>query len=96
MAEFSKKIQQLDAVAANISKAERLLDSIDEFYPDEPAYIDESEFDNLVSDFFEICGSLPSIDGWRPQFEFVRPNEFMQAHFDARDIMEHQILVNIY
>lgn len=92
--ELIDAIRKLDAVAANIAKAEEVWRQIEALWPDEVAFIVEDEYENLASDFLELIGSLPNIDGWKPESVLVSPNEIAQARLDSSDIMEWKILFN--
>ena len=87
-------VRKLDAVAANITKAERVWADIEALWPDGVAFISEDAFENLASDYLEIIESLPKIDGWKPQPKIVSPNEIARARLEAGEVMEIDILLN--
>jgi hypothetical protein len=79
-------LQQFEATEANLVKAERLWDQLQALIPSGIVFGDNPSYEERTRAFEDLVGSLPRIDGWKPDVVVMDLNEIAQNRLDALDV----------
>ncbi|NCC40997.1 MAG: hypothetical protein EOM21_16440, partial [Gammaproteobacteria bacterium] len=77
-------------------KAEKVLAEIEAAIPNRISFVSENhEYEDNCRSFDEISASLPSIDGWKPEFALFELDEIAQMRLDAQEVGEIECQVSV-
>ncbi len=95
MSSFQSKLNQFDAVEANLKKCENLLQKIMKLIPEGIDYSENDRYDDICKDFQNIYSTLPMFNNWKPDIEFLELDEIAHNRFEAADVGEFESKVYV-
>lgn len=88
-------LRHFEATEANLIKLEKVLANIEVMIPAGISFGSDPEYDLARQNFDALWISLPKIDKWKPDIEFLELDEIAQSRLDAQDIGEPEAIVRI-
>lgn len=79
-------LNQFEAAEANLAKAERLWDELQELFPDGITVGESPEYEDRSRSFAILISALPKIDGWVPDVSPPDWNAVVSTRFDFLDL----------
>ena len=95
MSSFQSKLNQFDAVEANLKKCENLLQKIMKLIPEGIDYSENDRYDDICKDFQNIYSTLPMFNNWKPDIEFLELDEIAHNRLEAADVGEFESKVYV-
>jgi hypothetical protein len=97
--DLAEALNQFDRAEANLTKAEATWLEMGVLIPDGITFIagspDSTKYGQLARELDELVGSLPKIDSHQVHFETPDPDSVAQARYDANEIGEVSILIDL-
>ncbi|WP_440534056.1 hypothetical protein [Variovorax sp. YR566] len=88
-------LRQFEAVEANLVKAERLLDAIEEAIPKGVVFGSDSDYESNSHHFDALYAALPKIKGWKPEIHLLELDEIAQNRLDAQEVGEIECVISV-
>lgn len=88
-------LRQFETVEANLVKAERLLDAIDEAIPKGIVFGSNSHYESNCHHFDALYAVLPKIKGWKPEIHLFELDEIAQNRLDAQELGEIECTISV-
>lgn len=88
-------LRRFEAVEANLVKAERLLDTIEEAIPKGIVFGSNADYESNCHHFDGLYAALPKIKGWKPEIQLMELDEIAQSRFDAQDVGEFECVISV-
>jgi hypothetical protein len=83
-------LRQFEAVEANLTRAEKLVQLLETAVPKGITFGDFPEYEQNSRDLDDLVAALPKIDGWKPEICVMDLNEIAQARLDAQEVGEFE------
>jgi hypothetical protein len=88
-------LRHFEAVEANLVKLEKVLDEITAAIPPGITFGENLEYENNCRIFDSLLESLPLIDGWKPEVQFMGLNDIAENRMDAQEIGEVSAMLQV-
>ncbi|CAB3780377.1 restriction endonuclease [Paraburkholderia fynbosensis] len=88
-------LRQFEAVEANLVKAERLLDAINEAIPQGIVFGSNPDYESNCYHFDAVYAALPKIRGWKPDIHLMELDEIAQNRLDAEEVGEIECKISV-
>lgn len=88
-------LEQLEATEANLIKLERLWDELEAMVPEGVEFGSNFQYEDRTRAFTALVGSMPMIDGWKPEAELHSFDEIAQNRLDAMELGETHIVSSV-
>jgi len=88
-------LRRFEAVEANLVKAERLLDAIEEAIPTGIAFGSNADYESNCHHFDGLYATLPKIKGWKPEIHLMELDEIAQNRLDAQEVGEVECIISV-
>jgi hypothetical protein len=92
---INSALRPFEATEANLAKLERLWSKIQEKTPGGIQFGSDGAYEELVRSYQDILGSLPKIDGWRPERIPMDIDAIAQCRLDAKEVGEISMEMSI-
>jgi hypothetical protein len=92
---INSALRPFEATEANLAKLERLWSKIQEKTPGGIQFGSDAAYEELVRSYYDILGSLPKIDGWRPERIPMDLDAIAQCRLDAKEVGEISMEMSI-
>ena len=92
---LSAALRSFETTEANLNKLERLWGKACALIPDSLSFGDDPGYEDTCRSIELVAKYLPSIDGWRPNFNMIDLNTIAQTRRDYLELEEQEARISL-